>query len=46
MEGVKKIVETLISCNIIGELLMDGSFLTEEVNPGDVDLVLCTSAEF
>ena len=46
MAGLRKIVEMLVGCKIVGELWADGSFLTEEVNPGDVDLVLCTSAEF
>lgn len=39
-EGLKKFVERLETDGVEGELWLDGSFLTEKINPKDVDVVL------
>jgi hypothetical protein len=38
--GLVTFVQTLESANVIGEIWADGSFLTEKINPKDIDLVL------
>ena len=40
MIGVEKLFGMLVGGGIEGELWVDGSFLTEKVNPADVDVVL------
>jgi hypothetical protein len=39
------VVAELTDNRIVGELLIDGSFITTKINPRDVDLVLCVSSE-
>ena len=40
MAGLAEVIERLIQHRVVGELWVDGSFLTEKINPGDVDVVL------
>ncbi len=40
MVGLAEVIERLIQYRVVGELWVDGSFLTEKINPGDVDIVL------
>lgn len=44
LAGLKTFVEHLQTAGITGELWLDGSFLTEKINPKDVDVVLKTQA--
>jgi len=46
MEGLEKVIEELRINGIQGEIWIDGSFVTEKMNPEDVDLVLRTPAQF
>lgn len=46
MVGLEHVVQELNSHAIEGELWVDGSFLTEKIDPEDVDLVLRIQAEF
>jgi hypothetical protein len=39
------VVSQLTDNGIVGELLIDGSFVTSKINPRDVDLVLCVSSD-
>lgn len=44
MDGLEKLVELLRSEAIIGDLWVDGSFLTQKLDPEDVDLVVCVES--
>ena len=46
MEGLEKVIEELRMNGIEGEVWIDGSFVTEKMNPEDVDLVLRIQAIF
>jgi hypothetical protein len=46
MLGVENIMRRLLEAQVTGELWVDGSFITEEINPFDADLALCASASF
>jgi len=46
MEGLEKVIDELRKNGIEGEVWINGSFLTEKMNPEDVDLVLRITAEF
>ncbi len=46
MAGLEAAVKKLIDVGIQGELWVDGSFLTEKIDPKDVDLLLRINAEF
>jgi hypothetical protein len=46
MQGLEQIVDTLRSHNIVGDLWVNGSFLTEKINPNDVDVVLFVDGGF
>lgn len=39
-EGLRYFVERLVGDGVVGDLWLDGSFLTEKINPKDVDVVL------
>jgi hypothetical protein len=43
-KGLATFVETLEIAKVPGELWLDGSFLTEKINPKDVDVVLRVEA--
>jgi hypothetical protein len=44
--GLNRFLDTIIEAGIEGEVVLDGSFLTEEIDPEDVDLALCVTLEF
>src|SRR5216684_5633553 len=44
--GFEKIIQDLNSLRIIGDIVVDGSFLTEEIDPDDIDFTLCVSPDF
>lgn len=46
MDGLEKIIEKLRSDGIQGEVWVNGSFVTEKINPEDADLVLRCPADF
>src|SRR6266404_1591008 len=45
MAGLEAVVQELNSVGIVGELWVDGSFLTEKVDPEDVDASLRITSE-
>jgi hypothetical protein len=45
MGGLEKVISRLRNDNVDGEVWVNGSFLTEKVNPNDVDIVLRISAD-
>lgn len=46
MEGLERLVAELNQKQIVGSLWVDGSFLTEDVQPADADLFLRIPASF
>lgn len=44
MAGFQTFVDRLISAHVVGELWIDGSFLTEKIDPKDIDVVLRVGA--
>jgi hypothetical protein len=46
MDGLDKLVAMLQAERIQGEFWVNGSFLTEKMNPRDSDVVLCLSDTF
>jgi hypothetical protein len=40
MDGLREFVRRLMDGNVIGELWLDGSFVTKKIDPKDVDIVL------
>lgn len=46
MGGLEDIVNKLRSHNLVGDLWVNGSFMTEKINPNDVDVVLFVDGEF
>jgi hypothetical protein len=40
MSGLQQVIDHLRNSNIVGELWVNGSFLTEKINPADVDICL------
>lgn len=46
MNGLDAVVQSLEERGIVGDLWVDGSFLTEAINPADVDVVLHVAAAF
>lgn len=46
MRGLERIVDTLRSHNIVGDLWINGSFVAEKINPNDVDVVLFVDGAF
>lgn len=46
MAGLEAIIRRFVDTRIEGELWIDGSFLTEKIDPGDVDVLLRIRAEF
>ena len=46
LAGFNRIIEKLQSLNIPCHLIVDGSFLTEEIEPSDIDFVICVTPEF
>lgn len=44
MAGLRQVVAHLVDSWVVGELWIDGSFLTEKIDPKDVDVVLRVGA--
>ncbi len=44
MSGLEQIVEQFESCDVTGELWIDGSFVAKKIDPEDVDALLCVDA--
>lgn len=40
MDGVDRVVHRLVEAWIVGEVWVDGSFLTETIEPNDADIVV------
>jgi hypothetical protein len=40
MVGIETVATRLVAAKIIGKLWIDGSFLTDKINPNDTDVVL------
>jgi hypothetical protein len=45
MDGLEAVVARVVSIGIEGELWVDGSFVTEKIDPRDADIVLRIAAE-
>jgi hypothetical protein len=45
MDGLNQVVSRLSEAGVIGELWIDGSFMTQKINAADVDIVLKAPAE-
>jgi|GEM_PF-3312990 len=43
--GFTEIVCKLVEYRVRGDLIIDGSFLTEEIEPTDIDFTLCVSEQ-
>jgi len=46
MKGFERIVRDLTALKVVGDLVIDGSFLTEEIDPDDLDFTLIVSPNF
>ena len=46
MAGLEAVVEHLEQAGIMGDLWVNGSLLTQAIDPADADIVLRVSAEF
>ncbi|SPF43697.1 conserved hypothetical protein [Candidatus Sulfopaludibacter sp. SbA4] len=47
MTGLRTVVTRIVQCGITeGEIWINGSFLTEKIDPKDVDLILMYAARF
>jgi hypothetical protein len=46
MDGFLKIVEMLEAERVVCELVVDGSFLTEEIDPDDIDFAVVVTPQF
>jgi len=46
MDGLVAVIARLQAAGIVGELWIDGSLLTEKIDPDDSDVVLRVSGEF
>jgi len=44
--GFERLIRDLRGVQILGDVVIDGSFLTEEINPDDIDFALCVAPEF
>lgn len=44
-QNLVDVLRQFADSDIVGDLWIDGSFVTTKFNPGDVDLVLCVSAD-
>jgi len=46
MKGFERIFRDLLGLKIVGDIVIDGSFLTEEIEPDDIDFTLVVTPEF
>lgn len=46
MDGFLEVVKRLTTAKVVGELWLDGSYLTSKVDPEDIDVVLRLNSAF
>ena len=46
MDGLEVIVKRLVFAGVVGEIWVDGSFVTEKIDPSDVDILLLADGKF
>ena len=46
MDNLEKIVKRLAQEGIVGEIWVDGSFVTDKINPLDVDILVMVDGDF
>jgi hypothetical protein len=46
MIGLEGVVARLVQSGVVGEIWVNGSFLTEKIDPKDVDILLHVEADF
>jgi hypothetical protein len=46
IDGLEIIVKRLVFAGVIGEIWVDGSFVTEKIDPSDVDILLMVDGKF
>jgi hypothetical protein len=44
MKGLEGFIEKLVATQLKAEVWLDGSFLTEKIDPEDIDLVVCVQS--
>lgn len=44
--GLSQVVQTMSTNEVVGDLWINGGFMTSSINPPDVDVVLCLESEF
>ena len=44
MAGLEAVAARLVQAGVVGDLWIDGSFLTEKINPKDSDVALCINS--
>ncbi len=45
MQGLEQFIDHLLAANITADVWLDGSFLTEKIDPKDVDIVVRCNAD-
>jgi hypothetical protein len=45
VDALESVVEDMRAAGIIGEIWLDGSFVTEKIDPDDIDFILVVEAE-
>lgn len=45
MKGLHEVIRKLSAGGIVGEVWADGSFVTEKIDPGDVDILVRVSSD-
>jgi hypothetical protein len=45
MQGLETLMDVLRNGNVYAEIWIDGSFITKKLDPNDVDILICASAE-
>lgn len=45
MEGLEEVIRRLSGAAIVGEVWVDGSFVTEKIDPEDVDILVRVSSD-
>jgi hypothetical protein len=46
MEGFRDVLKRIVRCGLRGELWINGSFLTEKIDPPDIDCVAMIPSQF
>lgn len=45
MDGLTQFVQRMVDANVLGDLWVNGSFLTEKIDPKDVDVVVAIDGD-